>query len=104
MNLDAIDKLQSFYNQQLVEKDKVIQQQAEKIERLEKMYYSFQLTGDEDSTMVQFEFQEGDREMEIEFTQDMQVKYLKVEGDFMEECEVVSAQQLLNLLKWLKGR
>ena len=79
-----------------------IQKYSAEIERLKKMYYSFQLTGDEDSTMVQFEFQEGDRELEIEFSQDLQVKYLKVEGDFMEENAVVSARQLLSLLQWIK--
>lgn len=73
------------------------------IERLKKTYYSFQLTGDEDSNMVQFEFEYDNRELEIEFSQDMQVTYLKVKGDVMEENVVVSAQQLLSLLQWLKG-
>ena len=67
----------------------------------EKDYYSFQLTGDE-SGMIQLEFQVGDRELEIEFSPNMQVRYLKTDAEQSKEGEVLHASQLLLLLQWLK--
>ena len=72
------------------------------IERLKELY-SFQVTGDESSGMIQLEFQEGNRELEIEFSHDMKVGYLKTEGEQMQEGEVLHAHQLFELLQWLKA-
>jgi len=68
----------------------------------EKDYYSFQLTGDK-SGMIQLEFQVSDRELEIEFSPNMQVRYLKTDAEQSQEGEVLRPSQLLLLLQWLKG-
>ena len=86
----------------LIGLEKLAVEQAAEIERLKELY-SFQLTGDESSGMIQLELQEGDRELEIEFSPNMQVRYLKTDAEQSQEGEVLRPSQLLLLLQWLKG-
>lgn len=74
---------------------------ADEIERLKSLYYCFQLTGNE--SMLQLEFQCRNRELEIEFSPQLEITYLKIEGDAMTEGKVMHASHLLWLLEWLKG-
>ena len=80
---------------------KIVTSLKERIERMKELSYMFQLTGND--AIVQFEFQHGNKELEIEFGPEMKIGYLKVRGDWMEEGEVESPQQIFQLLQWFKA-